>query len=280
MAPALSLILPAHNEADYIAPCLDAVLASDPLGDGARLEIIVVPNGCVDATASIAHSYEKAAETKGWSLKVETLEGGGKLAALNAGESAAQADVLAYLDADVLVSPTLLCKTHSALSGADPAYASGQVRLMRSKSWFTNAYGRFYNTVPFMRQTAPGCGFFAMNKAGRARWDAWPDIISDDTFARLCFAPCERFQVEASYQWPLVEGFRNLLRVRRRQNTGVDQIGTLFPELLSNDAKQGFAPRDLLKSATRHPLGFLAYGLVSLCARLSQQDTTDWKRGR
>ncbi|MBD3766188.1 MAG: glycosyltransferase, partial [Rhodobacterales bacterium] len=48
----LSVILPAHQEADWIAPCLTALFASDPVPGGA--EAVVVANGCTDATAAVA----------------------------------------------------------------------------------------------------------------------------------------------------------------------------------------------------------------------------------
>ncbi len=47
----LSVILPASNEEAWIGPCLSALLASDPVPGGA--EVIVVANGCRDATAEM-----------------------------------------------------------------------------------------------------------------------------------------------------------------------------------------------------------------------------------
>jgi glycosyltransferase involved in cell wall biosynthesis len=45
----LSVILPASNEEAYIGACLTALFASDPVPGGA--EVVVVANGCRDATA-------------------------------------------------------------------------------------------------------------------------------------------------------------------------------------------------------------------------------------
>jgi glycosyltransferase involved in cell wall biosynthesis len=45
----LSVILPASNEEAYIGPCLTALFASHPVPGGA--EVVVVANGCRDATA-------------------------------------------------------------------------------------------------------------------------------------------------------------------------------------------------------------------------------------
>ncbi|MEP5154794.1 glycosyltransferase, partial [Planktotalea sp.] len=240
MTLALTLILPANNEAAHIAPCLEAVLASEPLVHDAGVQIIVVPNGCTDETASIARGFLEQAKARGWQLDVIELEQGSKLAALNAGDAASKASIVAYLDVDVVVGRHLLRQTAEALSVQDARYATGSVCLSKTRNLVTRAYGTFYLQTPFMKQNAPGCGFFAMNRQGRARWATWPAIISDDTFARLNFAPDERVQVPAPYEWPLVEGLRNLIRVRRRQNTGVDEMELKFPELLVNEAKTAF----------------------------------------
>ncbi|MGH1577975.1 glycosyltransferase family 2 protein [Planktotalea sp.] len=280
MTPVLSLILPANNEASHITSCLDAVLNSFPLPNEARAEIIVIPNGCNDDTAEIARSFGKRAQEKGWLLNVIELERGSKLVALNAADQVAVGEILVYLDADVIVSPDLLRQTVSALSEAKPAYASGKVQLSATKNWATRAYGRFYLQTPFMKQPAPGCGFFAMNRAGRTRWQEWPSIISDDTFARLSFSAEERQEVDANYEWPLVDGIRNLIQVRRRQNAGVAELEAKYPKLFENDSKERFTPAAVLKAVVLHPLGTLVYGLVSLTVKLTPGSTNDWRRGR
>jgi hypothetical protein len=118
-----------------------------------------------------------------------------------------------------------------------------------------------------------------VNAAGRARWGAFPNIISDDTFVRLQFAPDERIEVTARYHWPMVEGFANLVRVRRRQDAGVDELRRLHPALFVNEAKARLTVPRLLAIAARVPAGFLVYALVHLAVRL-RPATGDWTRGR
>src|SRR5690606_35650380 len=149
------------------------------------------------------------------------LAQGGKPGALNAGDAAARGPMRAYLDADVTVSPPLLAQIVAVLVQAGPAYASGRVNITTRQSRVSRAYARIWRQVPFMRQGVPGCGFFAVNAVGRARWTEFPAIISDDTFVRLQFAPTERHLVQAGYDWPIAEGFGALVRVRRRQDAGV-----------------------------------------------------------
>ena len=115
--------------------------------------------------------------------------------------------------------------------------------------------------------------------AGRARWDEFPQIISDDTFARLQFQEPERFLVDAPYEWPLVEGFSPLVRVRRRQDQGVAEIARLFPDL---PARQGHVRPDrgeLLRLAAADPVGFAVYAAVALAVRTGR-NKQEWARGR
>lgn len=264
----LSVILPASNEADWIGPCLNALFASDPV-EG---EVIVVANGCRDRTADVARGFEGA--TNGWTLRVVELAQGGKPLALNAGDAVARGGMRVYLDADVIVSPPLMAQVVDALSGNAPRYVSGRPEVLATGA-VARHYARFWQALPFARTPAPGFGLFAVNAAGRARWGEYPDLLSDDTFVRLQFEPHERHEVDASYSWPMVEGFAALTRVRRRQDAGVAQIAQRWPHLLVREAK----PRpELARLMLRDPAGFATYAAVSLATRMGR--TSGWVRGR
>lgn len=281
MTGLVSVILPAHDEAAYIGDCLAALLASDAPAHAWSVEVIVIANGCTDDTASIARGFVPQASARGWRLCVLDLPEGGKLNALNQGEAAAAGATRIYLDADVIVSPPLIAQIVAALDVGAPRYASGQPRLAPARSPVTAAYGRFWVTLPFVTTGVPGFGLFAVNAAGRARWNAFPNIISDDTFVRLQFKPSERVRVGASYSWPMVEGFRNLVRVRRRQNDGVDEIAAKAPRLLANDDKVRIGLGGVLLRALRDPLGFVTYAAVSLAVRSNYaRSSSSWARGR
>ena len=68
----LSVILPASNEEAYIGACLTALLASAPVPGGA--EVVVVANGCRDATAARAQAMQDQAKAAGWTLTVLDLD--------------------------------------------------------------------------------------------------------------------------------------------------------------------------------------------------------------
>lgn len=274
----LSVLLPASNEAAWIGPCLDALLASDPPGMPA--EVIVIANACTDATVAEARARQDRAAAAGWRLTVLDLTEPGKLNAMNRGEELAQGSIRAWLDADVLVSPPLMAQIATALAAAPgPAYASGTPQVAPARSPVTRAYARFWQRLPFAKAPAPGFGLYAVNAAGRARWGAFPDIISDDTFVRLHFTPAERLGVPATYSWPMVEGPRRLIRVRRRQDAGVAEIAARYPQLLPNDGTPRLTLAGLARLALRDPFGFATYAALSLAVRLGRAQQ-GWTRGR
>ncbi|NEY90186.1 glycosyltransferase family 2 protein [Rhodobacteraceae bacterium KMS-5] len=276
MRKVLSVIIPACNEEGYIGACLTALFESHAIPGGA--EAIVVANGCRDNTADRARAMANAARAAGWGFQVLDLAEGGKPKALNAGDRAASGATRAYLDADVIVSPAVMADLAHVLNGDSPLYAGATPRIPRARSAITRAYARFWLRLPFARSVAPGYGLFAVNAAGRARWGEFPAIISDDTFVRLQFTPAERVQVASLYDWPMIEGFAALARVRRRQDAGVAEIDRLYPGLSDRDGKTPLTKINLAKLALQDPVGFATYAAVSLAVRLG--GSGGWTRGR
>ncbi len=272
----ISIIIPAHNEETLLGVCLARLL--DAAGPDGPVEVIVAANGCRDGTVKVAEGLRADFAARDWGYHILDLPEGGKPGALNAADQQAQFAMRAYLDADVTIAPDLVKRTVAALNRPEPAYASGAVRIAAT-GVVSRRYARFWGKVPFMAEGVPGCGFFAVNGAGRARWTTFPDIISDDTFVRLQFAPEERHLVASSYNWPIAEGFMNLIRVRRRQDAGVREIGQKFPELLRNAGPAGVSAGDKFRMALGDPIGFLTYSSVALVVKLLPAPK-EWSRGR
>lgn len=84
----IAVIVCAYNEAAYLAPCLHSLKAQTRQAD----DIIVVDNASTDGTAAVAR---RAAD-----VRVIAEPARGLVHAREAARRAAQADVLAYLDAD------------------------------------------------------------------------------------------------------------------------------------------------------------------------------------
>ncbi len=105
MGTRIAVLIPAHNEQDYIADTIEGVQAQTRPAD----RIIVVPNNCDDDddTAKIAGKYD--------GVEVMELHGitGRKAGALNAALDAvlpelAEDDLVVCMDADTVVHPELL----------------------------------------------------------------------------------------------------------------------------------------------------------------------------
>lgn len=274
--PALSVIIPAHDEAGYIDRCLGAILASE----GVMAQVVVAANGCRDDTVARARTHAEAFAAKGWELTVLDLPRPGKPGALNAGDRVARHPLRAYLDADVVVSPPLLAQVSEALAPPGARYASGTPRVARARSIVTRAYGRFWARLPFMARGVPGFGLFAVNAEGRARWGTFPEVIADDLFLRLHFAPEERVSVPASHESPLAEGFARLVRVRGRQDRGVAELARRYPHLMANEIDTRPSMRWLLAQLARDPPGFITYAAISVAVRLRRDAQSGWVRGR
>lgn len=277
--PVLSVVVPAAQEEDHILPCLEAVLAQRGLNRGA-IEVIVAANGCTDRTVARARGMVDAFALQGWRLTVLDLPEGGKVGALNRADAEARAPARAYLDADVVIDADLLSSTISALARPQPVYATGRMRVARARSWVSRRYGALWVRLPFMAPgTAPGAGFFAVNAAGRARWNTFPAVIADDSFVRWLFSSGERVEVAAGYTWPLVEGFSGLVRVRRRQDAGGVELSRLYPNLERNEEKSQVTVRTHLTLMTSRPLDYGVYVAVKLATRIKRDKTASWARG-
>jgi glycosyltransferase involved in cell wall biosynthesis len=109
--PAVSLIIPAHNEAPYIGAVLAPAIES-----GLFTEVIVVDDGSSDGT--------HAAAEKQSGVRVIRLDSNrGKARALAAGLAEAKHDVIAFLDADIVGMTTdhLAALVQPVINGSSPA---------------------------------------------------------------------------------------------------------------------------------------------------------------
>lgn len=91
---ALSIIIPAFNEQAYISGCLDSIIKH--IDDRINYEIIVIDNGSTDATAAIALNKK---HTTVYELDRTTIS-----KARNMGARIAEAQFLAFIDADILIT--------------------------------------------------------------------------------------------------------------------------------------------------------------------------------
>src|SRR5436189_2133424 len=110
--PMISVIVPAHNEGEYIARTLAALQAQNY----SNFEVIAVCNGCSDNTADVARSR--------CDVLIDTQERGISFAR-NRGARAAGGELLLFLDADTILEPDGLATIARKFKRTD---AAGTVR--------------------------------------------------------------------------------------------------------------------------------------------------------
>lgn len=121
--PSVTLLIAAHQEADVIAARLDNALALDYPPE--RLEILVVADGCTDATEAIVASYAHRGVKllRQWPRR-------GKASALNLGMARARGEVVVGTDANAMFRPDALRMLVRHFEDAEVALVAGVKRVI------------------------------------------------------------------------------------------------------------------------------------------------------
>ncbi len=223
----ISVVIPAHNEAQVIGRCLRALQEGAEPGS---LEIVVVCNACTDATADAAR---KAAPD----ATVLESEIPSKIAALNQGDAHATAFPRFFLDADIVVTGADLLETANSMRTSGALAASPRFHADTSScGLLVRAFYHVWTRLPYHQEGSIGSGLYGVSEAGRSRFTEFPDIISDDGFFRLQFAPEERLTVDdASFTIFPPRRWRDLVNIKTRARAGMMELAARFPELFDNE---------------------------------------------
>ncbi len=243
-----TILIPAHNEAAVIGRTLWYLSRGLPLD---RFRVIVIANGCTDATAARARAALPEAEV------IETAQPG-KCHALNLGFRAADPALpVVCLDADLDVTAEGVAALLRELCRKNCLAACGQMDVLTTQaSAAVRLFYKGWRSNPYFSRGKFG-GLFALSPAGAARVFPLPEITADDEFVRRSFAPQEIAVVPACrFMARAPETLASLLRVRRRSLRGareVTRMGKASPE-------RGSAPhmlgRALASPADALPIGF------------------------
>lgn len=263
-APRASVIIPAHNEARVIHRCLQSLENS-----GLHLEVVVAANGCTDNTVDVARSFA--------GVTVLDLPESSKVAALNSGDAQAVAYPRVYLDADISLSPTALGDLICALDTDRAIAAAPQVHFATdAASWPVRAFYNVFRELPYVRDQLVGLGVYGLSRRGRARFERFPALTSDDLFVQRLFAPDERIVVQSTFEVQVPRTLSNLIAVRVRVAKGNRQLAREG----NNSARGDFSPSTggtvtaLLGLVRRRPTttpSVLVYLAVTLVARARAQ---------
>lgn len=140
--PSVTVIVPAYNEARYIADKLRNLAILDYPRD--RLTVLVACDGCTDATAQVA--YEAAQEPLCDDLDIQVIDfkhNQGKVALINAVMAEVDSDLVAFSDVSALVSVDALLMAAYHFSDAKVGVVSGDYRLLQPASTGEDHYWRY-----------------------------------------------------------------------------------------------------------------------------------------
>lgn len=208
-----SVVIPAHDEERGIARNLTALL------DGsARLDVLVVCNGCTDRTAEVARRFAPQ-------VRVIEIPEASKSAAVRAGNAASAVFPRLHLDADVALSGADVLRLIEPL-GRPGVLATAPRRVIPRDgcSPLVRWYYDVWEQLPQVGSGLFGRGAFALSRTGQDRVSALPTVMSDDLAASDAFSDAERLVVDSATVtvWP-PRTVGDLLRRRIRVITGTTE---------------------------------------------------------
>ncbi|MHB1227366.1 MAG: glycosyltransferase family 2 protein [Desulfurivibrionaceae bacterium] len=271
----VSVIIPTHNRAGFLAQAIDSVLAQSY----ANFELIVVDDGSSDETQALLASYGK-------SLISLRQENRGPAAARNAGIRAARHPLLAFLDSDDQFARNKLALQVAAME------AQPEVLISHTQeTWFRN--GRHLNQKK--RHAKAGGDIFARSLAlcvvGMSTVMARRELFGRVGLFDESFPCCEDYELwlraSAAHPFLLVDAALTVKhggredQVSVRFQTGMDSFRIRAMEKLLADIpltpeQSRLAREELVRKAVLYGNGCLKHGrreegqrCLSLAARYS-----------
>lgn len=223
----ISIIIPAHNEANVIARCISAMLDGAAPG---QLQVVVACNGCRDQTADIARAFGPGVEV------IETPVAS-KSHALNLADEVAHGFPRFYVDADVVLPYESIVKLAQVLREGHVLAAAPAVKFdVNDRPWTVRAFYSVWSRLPYLRSGMGGSGVLALSEEGRKRFESFPRLTADDAFARLHFGRAERQTVDGCCS--IVSTPRtlaSLIKIKTRSQFGNYELRQRFPQLRKNE---------------------------------------------
>jgi len=252
-----SIVIPAHDEEHTLRRCLATMTRG--MKDG-ELAIVVVANGCRDATAAVAREFAPA-------VRVVETEVASKIHALNLGDQVSTGFPRFYVDADVLLPIESIRRVAQVLSEERYLAAAPRLRVaLEGRPWPVRAYYEIWTRLPYFREGGMiGSGVYAVSREGRSRFERFPEIVSDDGYVRLQFSPEERTTVQdCEFTIAPPKSLAGVIRIKTRSQRGANELLRVFP-LLGDNERRDYPSvlGEVLKSPRMWP-AFLVYCFVKL----------------
>jgi dolichol-phosphate mannosyltransferase len=161
-SPAVSVVVPVHNEAENIPALADEIAAAM---QNRVFEAIFVNDGSSDDTETV---LKKLGATRSWLRQIKHAQSCGQSAAIRSGVRAARAPIVATLDGDGQNDPAFLPQLVDALQSAPLSVALVNGRRLKRKGGFKRFQSLIANKVraAVLRDDTldTGCGLKAFRR--------------------------------------------------------------------------------------------------------------------
>jgi exopolysaccharide biosynthesis WecB/TagA/CpsF family protein len=210
-----AIIIPAHNEAGVIERTLGSIAE---LATHGQVEVIVICNGCTDATAALARRFA--------GVVVHEIGTASKPSAMNVGDEVANSWPRLYLDADIEIAAAAVLEVLEALRSdsilaARPTFAYDTT----GASFPVRSYYRARMRIPVTKDALWGAGGYALNATGHARFGRFPELTADDAFVDGVFTSAEkRVLITVPTRVRTPRHTAGLLAVLTRQRRGIVEL--------------------------------------------------------
>ena len=270
-----SVVIPAHDEAASIGRTLRALrtgLADDDL------DVVVVCNGCTDATAQVARQADPLA-------RVIEIPQPSKDEAVRVGNASTDVFPRVHLDADIeLAGSTILALLEPILSGQALATAPRRHLPRTGCSPWVRWYYDVWEALPHVESGLFGRGVVVLSREAQARVEAQSRMMNDDLGMSDAFTPGERRVVnEAVAVIRPPRTVQDLVRRRVRVATGNVQAARLGVRRPASRTRL----RTLAGLAVTRPglalrvpvfLGIYVAAMVGARRAVRASDFTTWQR--
>jgi len=125
----ITFVIPAKNEEDNIANCIESILACDRRN--LALDICIVDNGSTDETVAIAQAYGARVLVKP-ELSISELR--------NVGAASSSSQWIGFVDADVTIGRDWIARASSEIDNQDVAAVGCSPGIPTDSNWVTRAW--------------------------------------------------------------------------------------------------------------------------------------------